>query len=311
MGDVVSSPSRAAGAPPVLVGRTVAAIVLDWDGTAVASRSDPADQVRSRIERLSALGVHVAVVSGTHVGNVDGQLRARPPGPGRLLLALNRGSELFDVTAEGPVLLSRLDEDPLVRQQLDDTAREVAAELRRAGLDVAVVGHRLNRTKLDLLPDPQWRDPPKSRIGDVLDELTRRLATVGHGSLADAAQLVRHAAAAHGLTDARVTSDAKHLEVGVTDKGDSMRALLEVLAGLGVGAGLVLVVGDEFGELAGLPGSDARMLITCSPAPAAVSVGVEPNGVPAGVGLLGGGPPVLLTLLDEQLHRADIAEQHA
>lgn len=306
MGDVVSSPSRAApGAPPVLVGRTVAAIVLDWDGTAVASRSDPADQVRSRIERLSALGVHVAVVSGTHVGNVDGQLRARPPGPGRLLLALNRGSELFDVTSEGPVLLSRLDEDPLVRQQLDDTAREVAAELRRAGLDVAVVGHRLNRTKLDLLPDPQWSDPPKSRIGDVLDELTRRLATVGHGSLAEAAQLVRHTAAAHGLTDARVTSDAKHLEVGVTDKGDSMRALLEVLAGLGVGTGLVLVVGDEFGELAGLPGSDARMLITCSPAPAAVSVGVEPNGVPAGVGLLGGGPPVLLALLDEQLHRAD------
>ena len=68
---------------------------------------------------------------------------------------------------------------------------------------------------------------------------------------------------------------------------------------------MVLVVGDELGDLARLPGSDARMLVGGTPAPVAVSVGVEPHGVPDGVRLLGGGPPVLLALLDEQLHRAE------
>lgn len=290
--------------PPVLLGRTVAAVVLDWDGTAVTSRSAAAEPVRDRVERLSALGVHVAVVSGTHLGNIDGQLGARPPGPGRLLLALNRGSELFDVTREGPVLLHRRAEDPRVRKQLDATASDVAEELGRRGLDAAVVANRLNRTKIDLLPDPQWRDPPKSRLDEVLEELTRRLTAAGCGSLADAADLMRRTARAHGLLDARITSDAKHLEVGTTDKGDSMRAVLRLLDGLGVGAGLVLVVGDEFGDLAGLPGSDARMLVGGTPAPVVVSVGVEPHGVPDGVRLLRGGPPVLLALLDEQLRRA-------
>ena len=52
--------------------------------------------VRARVEALSAAGVHLFVVSGTHVGNVDGQLGARPTGPGRLHLCLNRGSEVFD-----------------------------------------------------------------------------------------------------------------------------------------------------------------------------------------------------------------------
>ena len=290
---------------PPLLGRTVAAVVLDWDGTAVADRSVSAAPVRERLERLSALGVHAAVVSGTHLANVDGQLGARPPGPGRLLLALNRGSELFEVTRAGPVLLRRREEDPRVRQQLDATAHDVAEELRRRGLDVAVVAHRLNRTKVDLLPDPAWRDPPKSRLGEVLDELTRRLAATGCGSLAETAALARRVAGSHGLRDAHITSDAKHLEIGTTDKGDSMRAVLEVLDAVGVGPGLVLVVGDELGDLAGLPGSDARMLVGGTPAPVAVSVGVEPHGVPDGVRLLGGGPPVLLALLDEQLHRAE------
>ena len=35
------------------------------------------------VEALCEACVDIAIVSGTHVGNVDGQLRARPPGPGR------------------------------------------------------------------------------------------------------------------------------------------------------------------------------------------------------------------------------------
>jgi len=67
------------------------AIVFDWDGTAVPDRAADASEVRDVVEALCRQCVDVVVVSGTHVGNIDGQLRARPRGPGRLLLALNRG----------------------------------------------------------------------------------------------------------------------------------------------------------------------------------------------------------------------------
>ena len=87
---------------PPLLARRFDALVFDWDGTAVTDRDADASAVREVVEALCATGVHIVVVSGTHVGNVDGQLRARPSGPGRLFLALNRGSELFEVGVDGP-----------------------------------------------------------------------------------------------------------------------------------------------------------------------------------------------------------------
>jgi DNA-binding transcriptional LysR family regulator len=77
-------------------------LVFDWDGTAVPDRHADAQALRRVVESLCAGAVDIAIVSGTHVGNVDGQLGARPIGPGRLLLALNRGSELFEVDGGGP-----------------------------------------------------------------------------------------------------------------------------------------------------------------------------------------------------------------
>ena len=84
--------------------RRFEAVMFDWDGTAVTDRKADAGAVRGAVEQLCACGVDVAIVSGTHLENVDDQLRARPRGPGRLLLALNRGSELFEV---GPDAVQR------------------------------------------------------------------------------------------------------------------------------------------------------------------------------------------------------------
>src|SRR5919198_2126579 len=87
-----------AGARPLdrfpQVDRRFEALTFDWDGTAVPDRAADASDVRRLIEHLCAFGMEVFVVSGTHVGNVDGQLKARPTGPGRLYLCLNRGSEV-------------------------------------------------------------------------------------------------------------------------------------------------------------------------------------------------------------------------
>jgi hypothetical protein len=87
--------------------RRFEAVVFDWDGTAVRDRRADATRIRMLVEQACASGLELAVVSGTHVGNVDLQLGARPTGPGGLILALNRGSEVFSVDQQGPRLESR------------------------------------------------------------------------------------------------------------------------------------------------------------------------------------------------------------
>ena len=61
--------------------------------------------------------------------------------------------------------------------------------------------------------------------------------------------------------------------------------------------------GDEMGPLGGEPGSDSLMLVGDGERAIAVSVGVEPEGVPAGVIALGGGPARFLDLLRDQVAR--------
>jgi trehalose/maltose hydrolase-like predicted phosphorylase len=117
---------------------TCEALVFDWHGTAVPHRQADASAVRSRIELLCGAGVHVFVVSDTHVGSVDGQLRARPSGPGRLFLCLNRGSEVFEVTPGGPELAwRRVAAEGLTDKS--DSARWAAAWLAQRGVTGSLV----------------------------------------------------------------------------------------------------------------------------------------------------------------------------
>ncbi len=50
----------------------------------------------------------------------------------------------------------------------------------------------------------------------------------------------------------KVTSDAEHVEIGLTDKSDSARAVLAELWADGISADQVLIGGDEFVPLGGL-----------------------------------------------------------
>src|ERR1039457_2084803 len=84
-----------------LIGRTVEAVVFTWEGAAVRAGRCLVGPVRRRVAALSAAGVHVAVISESGVAHLDGQLRLRPPGPGRLLLCVNRGSEMFGAGSGG------------------------------------------------------------------------------------------------------------------------------------------------------------------------------------------------------------------
>lgn len=281
------------------------AAIFDWDGTAVPDRDADASGVRALIEEGCELGMHFAVVSGTHVGNVDPQLGARPGPSGSLHLLLNRGSEVYRVDREGVRLLGRR-----LATEEEDAALSAAAELTvkrfaERGLAAKIVSERLNRRKVDLIPEPEWADPPKALIGELLLAVEARLNACGIENLQGAVEIAERAARQAGLSGARVSSDAKHVEIGLTDKSDSAKWFFAELWRRGIGPGLVLLTGDEMGALGGVPGSDSRLLVPPAAKRAtAVSVGVEPAGVPEGVVFLGGGPASFAGLIAAQVeHR--------
>jgi trehalose/maltose hydrolase-like predicted phosphorylase len=304
----MTRPIGETGTPrPGALARRFEAIVFDWDGTAVPDRQSDASDVRSLVERLCAAGVDVAVVSGTHVDNVDGQLRARPEGPGRLLLALNRGSELFEVDEHGPRVVTRREATPEEDAALTRAARDTVGRLAARGFEARIVSQRLNRRKIDLLPEPEWADPPKADIGRVVAAAEERLRAAGIDGLAEAVQIAVEAARDAGCAAPRVTSDAKHVEIGLTDKADSARAVFAELWADGISDDQVLIGGDEFGSLGGLVGSDSMMLVAEAAHATVCSVGIEPEGLPERVVPLPGGPPAFVALLADQLaRRADV-----
>ncbi|HEX5949819.1 MAG TPA: glycosyl hydrolase family 65 protein [Actinomycetota bacterium] len=289
--------------PAAEVRRRFEAVVFDWDGTAVPDRSADAGPVRDVIEALCAAGLEVFVVSGTNVRNVDGQMRARPEGPGELHLLLNRGSEVFRVDRRGPHLVERRSATPKEHLALDVAARLTIERLDARGLHAEVVAHRLNRRKIDVIPEPEWADPPKARIGELLEAVEGRLAAAGLRGLPEVVEVAEAAAHEAGLPDPRVTSDAKHVEIGLTDKAHSAEWIFSALDRLGIPPEHVLIAGDEFGPLGGLPGSDSLMLVPRATGAVAVTVGAEPEGVPDGVLPLGGGPTTFLAVLEDQLAR--------
>jgi trehalose/maltose hydrolase-like predicted phosphorylase len=288
--------------------RRFEAAVFDWDGTAVPNRQTDAGRVRELVEALSDNGFHFGIVSGTHLGNVDAQLAARPAGSGALFLCLNRGSEVFRVGPDGPELVHRRVATTEEEEALSSAAETTIERLAERGLRAEVISDRLNRRKIDLIPEPEWADPPKARIDELLTAVESRLASAGFDGLADVAALAEASARDAGLRDPRVTSDVKHVEIGLTDKSDSAHWLFAQLARLGVGPHAVLLGGDEFGPIAGMPGSDSRMLVLEATPSTAFSVGVEPGGVPPGVLSVGGGPDAFLALLEDQLDRRRNAE---
>jgi hypothetical protein len=307
--------ARLAGerALPSVLARPFRLIAFDWDGTAVASRWADAAQVDALVDALLGMDVRVAVITGTSFENVARQLLPgiAPEHASRLVVCANRGSEAFGFDQHGePVLLHRRQATPEEDRLLDAVADGVTAQLERlTGLPFAVVRNRLNRRKIDLIPEPAFADPPKSAIGDLLIATEARLRGAGlSGGVREAFEMTERLARELGLEDARVTSDVKHIEVGLTDKADSTAFVFrDVAAPQGIAPAEVLVAGDEFGPIGGFEGSDHRMLEPPEAQQAVViSVGPEPVGVPPPVLHLGGGPERFCDVLALQIdvHRA-------
>jgi kojibiose phosphorylase len=281
-------------------------IAFDWDGTAVESRLEDASPIRGPIERLLRCGVPIVIISGTNLRHIDGQLSCSIRGPHKrqLLLATNRGSEVYGFDPHGaPVLVAGRVATPEENRLLSDIAETLEATIvSMTGLDIRVIHDRLNRRKVDLIPLPEWRDPPKAAIGHLLSAVESRLTGAGlAGGLREVLQLAERICQEKGLRDARITSDVKHIEVGLTDKADSIRWVVRELArSRGVRNEDIFIGGDEFGPLAGFPGSDGKMILAEADGAVFVSVGAEPAGVPQDVVHLGGGPARFRELLAAQ-----------
>jgi hypothetical protein len=124
------------------IDRRFEALVFDWDGAAELDQRAEMRALGASIESACALGIDVAVISSTDVDNVDGQLHARPAGPGQLHLCLNNWSEMFVVDENGVRLLERR---PTFREEdaaahgagltdKSDSARWVLERLARDGI---------------------------------------------------------------------------------------------------------------------------------------------------------------------------------
>jgi hypothetical protein len=218
-----------------------------------------------------------------------------------LYVSTNRGSEVYGFDAQSrPVLLWQrvaTREENRLLTDIADAVRE--AVVARTGLQVGVVYDRLNRRKLDLLPLAAWRDAPKSAIGELWQAVEGRLKAAGPArGLHEVLTLVERIALEKGLRRARITTDAKQVEVGLTDKSDAMDWVIRELAQrMNIAPDHILVAGDEFGPIAGFEGSDYKMVTLQAKGGVFVSVGPEPGGVPPEVMHLGGGPARFRALL--------------
>ncbi len=288
---------------PESLDTTFEGILVDWEGTAVDRRARDASSLRERVEALCRHGVFVFVLSAAPAHEVDGQLGARPPGPGRLYLCADHGAEVFRASVRGIELVSQRTWTPAETGRLERAAALSLASLQAKGLKVRMAALGPSRYTIDLRSQTGRLEPKNTPSTEALSVLDTRLAEADIAGLAGVVDLVRRAARRAGLDGVRVTTGLERVEISLTDKSDSARFAARVLRDQGVTGSLVLVVGDELGSRGGVPGSDAAMLVDELARAVAVSVGEEPGGAACGVELLGGGPSRLVEILDAQLAR--------
>lgn len=281
-------------------------IAFDWDGTAVKDRAAPVHDILPRLEALMALGVKIVIITGTHMGNPHKQFcsKVRSDLKGNLFACVNRGAEVYGFDEAGePVRIRGREANDKENRKMDRVSVEVEQEFKeRYGLEVAIIYNRFNRRKLDIIPTPEWADPPKERIGELLVAVEQRLREHGvAGGIQELIDRLDEKCREVGI-ELRVTTDVKHLEYGLSDKADSVEWIINELArGLGVPNEDVLFMGDEFGPIGGFDGSDFKMVSSVAKGAVYVSVGKEPNGVPDEVMYYGRGTDGFVEIVDGQI----------
>ena len=177
-----------------LLARRFEAIVFDWDGIAAPDRPAAATRLRRLVEDACEAGIELAIVSDADVETVDGELAARPGNRGGLVLALNRGSEVFRVGRDGPQLVKRHRATGEEEAALSRAAELTVERLEAHGLKALIVSERLNRRRIDLIAEPECTDPSPARAGELRVAVKDRPAPAGIAGLTGALDIASAAA---------------------------------------------------------------------------------------------------------------------
>lgn len=278
-------------------------IALDWDGTAVKDRKSDTTSLVDIFEKLLAKDVVICVITGTNVNNIDKQFSCKINTKYRhnLFISANRGSEVYSYDNFGDLVLlhQRLaieSEDIALSKIAEETIKKVE---EISEFTIELISNRLNRRKLDLIPE--WANPKKDEAIALKAATLKRFKKLGfNDGIKGVYNIIKEYAKKFNFEDLKITSDIKHLEIGLTDKSDSINWILENIAATnGIKDSEILIAGDEFGTIDGISGSDYRMVAENHTEITYFSVGIEPEGVPSPVIYLGGGPECFIKILDE------------
>ena len=282
------------------------AVYFDWDGTAVQSRNDDATPIACLMEELLELGAKLIIISGTTYDRIaDGRLHTmiRPSALKNMYLGLGRGAYQYGFHEGQPVLLKDLTPDKSQMMKLHKFCFDIHALLyEQYDYNTDVIFCRTNYCKIDLLPGHDRNGMmflQDEEVGTVQRALEEKGVTDGLTGL------IRLAASNPDLPDVKGTSDAKHLEVGFTTKGDNVDFFVDYLYNTyGVEIESCVFWGDEFADLAeGVPGSDAMMITASSRSADFFDVSDCKRPLPKGVVSLGGGVESFRRFVLDQIHK--------
>src|SRR5690349_6941758 len=98
-----ASTERGSPGANVSLRRAFRAIIFDWDGTALDSRTEDAAPLANLVECLLRRGVWIVVVTGTRFDHVDRQIcrLIAPSQRRRMLVCTNCGSEVYGFNSRG------------------------------------------------------------------------------------------------------------------------------------------------------------------------------------------------------------------
>lgn len=285
------------------------AIFFDWDGTAVISRSAPADEAVAAMKPLLKKGVKLVIVSGTTIENIiQGKLEEvfTKEELQNLYLGLGRGAFNYAFDEAGRAYVF---EDAVPDKKLLADIHRICFDihlnlLENYGFQTDIVFSRPNYCKIDLMVS-QNRGENLFMQADELELLKELLASHGiEGGLNRLVQLASETGRAYGV-EVKPTCDAKYLEVGISNKSDNVNVILGRLEEkFGIRGAECAFWGDEYvGIEEGIFGSDSFMLTPRTQSGDFYDVSPVPGKRPEGVESLGGGVERFLEFLREQAER--------
>ena len=206
------------------------AVFFDWDGTAVTSRTAPAEAAVSAMRPLLEKGVKLAVISGTTLENIAGgriedyftkkQLE-------NLYLGLGRGAYNYEFRDGTPYIFENKIPDQKTLLDIHRICFEIHVRLKEQyGLDTDIVFCRPNYCKIDLMPEALRGDNlfmQENELEMLRESFRRHGMTEGLKGLMEIAVCIGRE---YGL-EVKPTCDAKYLEVGISSKSDNVDVIFE------------------------------------------------------------------------------------